>query len=342
MRENRHGKAVVAFLLLAVLAVAGYLIGRHFEEPAEEPRSAMTEGFGRYEEKIYNNSTYYKKTGITTMLIMGIDRNTEATQSMYRNGGQSDFLMLLVIDHEAKTVRRLQIERDTIARIHVLTVLGQDGGYRNLQICLSHGYGSNQEECAQNTLEAVSHYLDGLPIDLFMAVDYETIGPVNDLLGGVTVTLAEDFSSVDPAMTKGTTLTLKGRQAEHFVRSRMTIGDGTNASRQLRQREWLEKAAALLEEKVKEDSGYLNTLLDSIGGRMTTNVSQGRLVNEFNRAVGYTRPPVEQIPGTYGKSATGFVEYHTDPEEVTRWVLDAFYRPAGEADANIDSTQEDA
>lgn len=328
-RTRIPGAAVI--LLLVILAAAGYFIGRHFEEP-EEPRATMTEGFGRYEEKIYNSETYYKKTGITTLLLMGIDRDTSGEVSTYRGGGQSDFLMLLVIDHDAKTVRQLQIERDTIARIHVLTVLGMDAGYRDLQICLSHGYGGNQTECAENTIEAVSHYLDNLNIDLYMAVDYDAVPTINDMLGGVTVTLKEDFTSVDPTMKQGEILTLRGKQAEHFVRSRLTIGDGTNASRQLRQREWLDGAVELLKKKIQEDSGFFGNMLDALGNRLVTNAGQGRLINEFNSAFGYDRGPVEQIPGTYGVSNTGYIEYYTQADDVTKWVLSALYRPAAETE----------
>ena len=32
----------------------------------------------------------------------------------YRDGGQSDFLLLLVLDHKNKTIRQLQIDRDTM------------------------------------------------------------------------------------------------------------------------------------------------------------------------------------------------------------------------------------
>lgn len=75
----------------------------------------------------------------------------------------------------------------------------------------------------------------GESIDFYVAMNMDGISELNDLAGGVTVTLEDDFSSIDPAMTKGTTLTLHGDQAETFVRSRMTVGDGTNASRMERQ-----------------------------------------------------------------------------------------------------------
>jgi anionic cell wall polymer biosynthesis LytR-Cps2A-Psr (LCP) family protein len=49
---------------------------------------------------------------------MGIDRE-EVAGGGARNGGQADFLMLLLIDPVGKTVRPLEIDRDTMTRITV-------------------------------------------------------------------------------------------------------------------------------------------------------------------------------------------------------------------------------
>lgn len=50
----------------------------------------------------------------------------------------------------------------------------------------------------------------GESVDFYVAMNMDGISELNDLAGGVTVTLEDDFSSIDPAMTKGTTLTLPG------------------------------------------------------------------------------------------------------------------------------------
>lgn len=328
-RRSMALRGICFLVSLVLIAAIGYYIGEKIEEENNrEERATMSSGFGRYEEKIYQGKTYYKKTNLTTLLFMGIDRDITQVSNSFRDGGQADYLMLLVIDHDTQTIRQLQIERDTMAKVDVLTILGKPGGTRVLQICLSHGYGADQTACCENTVSSVSRYLDKLKVDLYMAVDYSAIDLINSMLGGVTVTLADDFSALDPAMTAGATLKLEGHQAELFVRSRMSVGDGTNASRQIRQRAWMNGAVELLRAKVKEDNNYFGTLMDALGDSLTTNAAQGRLINEFNQAWQYTLNPVEQIPGTYEIGSDGFVEYHTTEDDVTRWVLDTFYRPA--------------
>ena len=333
--RSRRSAAIggVAFLVaLVVILVAGYFIGNKLEqESVREERSVMSEGFGRFEEKISDGQTYYKKTNITTLLFMGVDRDTSQEKTdrvSYRDGGQADFLLLMVIDHDAKVIRQLQVNRDTMAKVDVTTVLGAYGGTRTFQICLAHGYGKDQPACCENTVRAVSRYLDGIDIDLYMALDYTAVDVFNDLIGGVTVTLTDDFSDLDPEMVLGKTITLHGHQAELFVRSRMSVGDGTNASRQLRQRAWMNGAVQVMRSRLKENAGFFEEVLDTLGDKLITNAAQGRLINEFNRAWEYELRPVEQINGTYSIGRDGYIEYHTEPETVTAWVMDAFYRDA--------------
>ncbi|MBQ8161404.1 MAG: LCP family protein [Clostridia bacterium] len=330
--HGRHRRlrvqALVLVAVVLVLLVGGYLIGRNLENDAVEPRAQMSEGFGQYKEWIHEDTKYYEKTGQTRLLVMGVDRDTSQPQSGYRDGGQADFLMVLVIDHDAREIRQLQIERDTMASFQTLGIFGDVMGRRVMQICLSHAYGRDQKACARNTLDAVSRYLDNLDIDLYMALNFDSVPIVNDMLGGVTVKLEDDFTFADPSMTKGSTVTLHGKLAETFVRSRMSVGDGTNASRQLRQRAWMSGAMDLFRSAIHDDASFGSKLIDALGDNMVSNVSQGRLVNELNRAWKYTVQPVEQIAGTYSIGDDGFVEYHTDPEDVANWVLDVCYRPA--------------
>ena len=133
-----------------------------------------------------------------------------------------------MIDSKDKTVRQLKIDRDTMAEVTVLGMLGNPVGTTQMQISLAHGFGDGKEESCGYARDAVSRLMQGENIDFYLAMSLDGISVLNDLAGGVTVTLEDDFSAADPAMTKGATLTLQGDQAEIFVRRRMDIGEGTN------------------------------------------------------------------------------------------------------------------
>ena len=85
--------------------------------------------------------------------------------SGYRNGGQADYLLLIVINDERKTLTPIQIDRDTMAEISILGVLGNATGTRTTQICLSHGFGDGREQSCLLTQQAVSRLLLGVPVD---------------------------------------------------------------------------------------------------------------------------------------------------------------------------------
>ena len=70
-------------------------------------------------------------------------------------------------------------------------------------------------------------------------MNLDGISALNDVAGGVTVTLEDDFSMIDPEMTQGRQITLVGDQAEIYVRSRMSMEVGTNEARMVRQQNYI-------------------------------------------------------------------------------------------------------
>lgn len=332
MRTTRAGRpsvrtgGIVLLLLVLVVCLVAFGIARQQSAQHVEKRGIMSEGFGQRPRIERNGQTYIRKTDQTIILLMGIDHTSEQASTM-RNGGQSDFLLLLVLDHEDKTVRQLQIDRDTITDVAVLGVLGNEAGVRPLQICLAHGFGANEQVRCQRTVETVEHLMDGLQVDLYWSMNLNAIGRINALLGGVQITLQDDFTELDPSMAPGTTLVLNDQQAELFVRSRTQIGDGTNASRMSRQRVYLAAAAETFRQRMSADTSFAGVFYDGLSDVVTTDITRGRMINELNRAYRYTVLPVETLEGEHYLGNDGFMEFHVQENAALRWVLDALYVP---------------
>ena len=238
-RYDQAGKAKWLILVIAagilLLGVILYAGGRWLEtRSVEEARGDLTQTEA-VETQEYNGVTYQRREGLTSILVMGVDHDSAVESEGAYQGGQGDFQRLIVIDPERQVIRQLKIDRDTMTECTVLGYLGSPIGTKEMQISLAHGFGDGKEESCEYAREAVEGLLLGESIDFYVAMNMDGISELNDLAGGVTVTLEDDFSSIDPAMAKGTTLTLHGDQAETFVRSRMTVGDGINASRMERQ-----------------------------------------------------------------------------------------------------------
>ncbi len=273
-----------------------------------------------------NGDTYRLKQHLTTILLMGVDKasNAEVTNS-YRNGGQADFLRLLVIDPNEKQIRQIPIDRDTMTPITILGVLGNRTGTRTERISLSHGFGKGKEDSCELTVEAVSNLLYKVPVDFYIALNMDGISELNDLLGGVKVTLEDDFSAFDPSMTKGTTLTLMGDQAELFVRSRMAIGVGTNESRMVRQQQYMAEAQKLLKARLSADSNAAGEIFDALLPYLTTNFTRGRLINEAYGAKDYALQEPLEIKGQHSVDKEGFMQFVADEDELQKIVLSIFY-----------------
>lgn len=274
----------------------------------------------------YGGRTWtYREHALTNLLLIGVDWEESENTVSGRYAGQADFLFLITIDRENKTVSTLQLDRDTMTDIRVYGPFGDYTGIQKTQICLSHAYGKSDVQNCENTVWAVSRLLGGVPIDGYMALDMSGITALNDALGGVTVTLEEDFSALDPEMTKGTTLTLHGMQAETFVRSRMDVGDGTNASRMQRQRTFIRSAEELLDQRMNEDMNYAGTLYDALSGHMTANVERGWLINRAYECRTYQRPDTKNLAGSRCIGADGFMEFHADEDALDALLTEMFF-----------------
>ena len=323
-RSRRNG--VILLAVFGIAAIVLFAAAMHIEQAQHvQERGVATQGIGQLKRISYEGEEYVEKSAMTSILLMGIDRAGTAVSYGARQGGQSDFLLLVVIDHNTKTIHQLQIDRDTITEVETLGILGNPIGTKAMQICLAHSFGITPEENCGFAQRAVENLLEGIEVDYYIALDMDAIGTLNDALGGVTVTLEEDFSAVDPLMQKGATLQLSAQQAETLVRSRMEIGDGTNEARMQRQRLFMQAAIRQLRERLQQEPEYITELFDALEPDMTANIQRGQLLNEVNQAYRYEILSVEDLDGEHAIGSDGFVEFHVAPQATAQWVVKTFY-----------------
>ena len=314
-------KAVCVLLTAVAILLGLYRGGRWLETRRNNP-----EPRGNYQERkaneatvTYDGTVYRQRKNLTSILLMGIDHDSGET------GGQADFLQLIVIDDTSRTLKRLSIDRDTMTPITVLGVLGNRSGVRTAQVSLSHGFGDGKEQSCELTAEAVSNLLLGMPVDFYLAMNLDGIAALNDMAGGVTVTLADDFSAQDPAMAQGTTLTLHGDQAEIYVRSRRNVGVGTNEARMVRQEQYVAKLFAQLDTQMRSDQSFSGTMFDTLSPYLTTSIGRGRLINVVWLAKDYARQEPLSISGEHRVGSDGFMQFYADEASLYETVLDLFY-----------------
>lgn len=204
------------------------------------------------------DTEYEYKDQIRNYLILGTDgRGRAADHPKGYLGDCADFVMVVVINDTKQTVQYLQLSRETMCWVRKLEdVTGQDLGLETMQLCMAYTYGRDQQESAKNMEEAVSYLLGNVPLEAVYSVCLDSVPKINNILGGVTVTIESDFSKVDKSMVQGSTIKLTDEQAEIFVHNRMDVDDGMNQSRMKRHRAYLQGMLQTMEEQMKGDSNY--------------------------------------------------------------------------------------
>lgn len=274
-------------------------------------------------ELTYKGKTYRQKADVESYLFLGIDIMGPAvgTQS-YIAGGQADTQMLLVLDNEAKTWQILQINRDSMVEVPVISMMGTVPYTIVQQIALAHAYGNGREQSCENNVTAVSMMLADQPIDGYFSLNMGGIGLLVDLIGGVTLTITSDFSAIDPTLVEGETITLTGDQAFDYVHARKDIDDQTNLARMARQRQFLKA----FEEQVKDmDPNFAVTIYEELSEYVITDIKSGTAVDIADRLKSYEELPLLTIDGE-NVVEDGYWAYYLDEDSLQQTILQLFYQ----------------
>lgn len=272
------------------------------------------------------DSVEYKlNKNIETVLVMGLDKfSDEVDSSSYDNDQQADFLMLFVLDNQNKTCKAIQINRDTMVEMDVLGVAGQKVGTTTQQIALSHTYGNGQNVSCRNTTKAVSNLLDGIDVTHYLSVTMDAVPVFNDLVGGVTVEVLDDFTGIDDTLVKGEKVTLMGDKALTYVRNRYGLENSTNSNRMIRQKQYIEELYRITREKTQNDENFVLTAWQELSQYTVSDCYEQDLLQIYEKISGYEYLGTVNIEG---KSLVGesFMEFYPDEEKLEKLVLEMFY-----------------
>lgn len=211
---------------------------------------------------------------IQNVLVIGLDKfeHTE-TANAYVNNQQADFLVLLSLNTQRKTCTAIPINRDTVTDITRLGVFGDEVETVQGQIALAHTYGSGGSDSAINTVKAVSNLFHAMPIDHYITFTMDAVPVINDLVGGVTVTIEDVFPDEYIRLKRGTTVTLQGEDALAYVRGRKAVGDQTNLNRMIRQKNYLENLFHVVKEKANKSPNFMDSVFSSLGSSIQSDFS---------------------------------------------------------------------
>lgn len=316
------GLGIAVGVIALGIAVIGVVLGM-----ADHYRINSDSSTDSREMITYKNETYVKKGNLETYLIAGIDAPGKVEKvTEYDGTGQCDVLAVIVRDRSTDQCKLLSIDRNTITAVKSLD---NDGTYldtTDIQISLAHAMGFDQQVRAENTVDAVSHLLGDQTIDGYAMVNMGAIQVVNDMVGGVTVTIEDDFSDIDPSMKKGETVTLMGEQAEKYVRSRKEISDGSNQNRMSRQSTYEEAFKPAFRNKCAENSKFPLEVYHAMEDYMTTNISAKKFCRLAILMSDENQDEKVAISGTYGLDEDEWQTFTPDEDSLQEAILELFYQ----------------
>ncbi len=320
-RYLKHVTIALAFVFLVAAALAFLEVWerQHAKYPHAETEANNT--------LTYEGREYVKNGSIETFLVLGLDKfNGASTSDSYMNDKQADFLMLFVFDNDKKQCSAIQINRDTMANVDVLGVSGERIDTVKKQIALAHTYGNGREVSCRNTKDSVEDLLLGITVNHYISFTMDSVPAMNDLVGGVELTVLDDFTGIDDSLVKGETVRLTGEQALCYVRTRYGLEDATNTNRMERQRQYIDALYRQTIDCINADDGFVIKLVDTMDDYVVYDSSDHKMQKLVEKFDSYDFMGITTLEGEikYGEE---FVEYYPDEDFIKKTVVSLFYVP---------------
>lgn len=295
------------------------------ESQTPEPVSNQGSTVEEMIEKYHQDET----RDIEAYLLLGIDRGGEAVDDgRYYGGGQSDGIYVIAMDNDSKKTTVLQINRDTYTDINVYDFFGNVLTTKKDRLALAYGMGSGMEDSCELAEAAISDFLHGLKFDGYVAIYYDAIAPVVDCTSGVSITIEDDMTKIDPVFVKGTTVQMDGEQAYLFCRARTSVGNQTNTGRMRRQRTFLNSFMDVCRSQIKVKPAVINDMYNAAEPYIVSNLSSGELCNIAVKALGYQDGGIVTPAGTdewvTGIDGIRFCQFTVNDESLNSILCEVF------------------
>ncbi len=322
---------IAVFLLLVLLIgiVAGtYLVMRYMGK-----KDITTVQDAQYEEIIEYNGHHYKyNENMAAFGFIGVDKKQFLDAEETDFVGSADADIVVAIDTVTGKASVIAVPRDTITDINITTSSGKVFvRTAQAQLCLAYAYGDGKEESCKNTAAAMSRVLLNVPIEKYFALDMDGIAPLNDAIGGVTLTAQYDIP--EDGIVNGKEVKLMGDMAEDYVRRRDMDKADAAVSRSDRQVQYVKAYAQQLLPAVIKDFSTVSTLYNTAANYSQTNITLSNVtymaslllskgISDFDayRLEGEAvAVPDSLIPDV------AHAEFYPDDDNVMQTVLKVFY-----------------
>lgn len=336
-RKSRHQRKKQKMLILGLAAavifvgLAATVVVNKLKEQKNyhvTGTNSVDVGAGyRYTE--YNGKKYQYNNRVTTLLYAGLDSFDELKQTAtYGDKARADSIMLIVLDEVSKKMSVVAINRDTMTEVHRFSRNGDDLGVYVTHLGYAYTNGDGGEASCENLKTAVSTLFNDLPIDGYMVSNQTSIVMINDLVGGVTVTVPnDDLAAKYPELTTGNVVTLDESNVRAYVQQRDTAVDFSNEGRIERQKSFVLSFMDEFGAMVKEDASSVWDSLEACSDWMQTDITKNKYLSLAD-AFSNTNLTPDSYYILEGEDQLGELhdEFYYDEDALQELIIKLFYR----------------
>lgn len=329
MRHNKKFAAAAALLCIVVLSAGGFFL---LHSQKEQSRLHVTAGNsvdmkGGYRTITWKDKEYQYNSLITTILYAGLDSTDPLKASeTYSNKARADSVSVVILDKKKKKMSILALNRDTMTEIRRYTRTGEDMGTYVSHLGYAYSYGDGGEVSCENLKEAVEKLL-GISIDEYAVTNQPSITSINDLVGGVTVTVPnDDLAAMYPELKKGAVVTLDDSNVKDFLQHRDTAADFSNEGRIERQQAYVTAYVDLLKDRLASEPDQLWQEIGQMNDYLQTSITKNKYLSLARLLEKVSFTDADYYRPT-GKDSAGELhdEFYVDEDALQQLVIDLFY-----------------
>ena len=274
----------------------------------------------------YGGKSYVLNENLVSITFIGADNGMENVE----NRRMSDAIYIITVDTETGKVKILGVSRDTMTDVTRYSSEGRLIDTSRMQISYSYSYHNDQVTGGMNTNSSLSKLFFGLPLKNYFAINLEALNDLNETVGGVTLTSSMTFESpLGRTINEGDTVTLHGREAERYVRSRdMTKLDSNNARMQ-RQQQYIRAFLASIVPAVKKDISTISSLYNVVKVNSDSNLNLTDITYLASEVLPKLRSAndIQYVTLSGELTAGEHPELNVSNDQAIRTMLDVFYLP---------------
>ena len=282
---------------------------------------------GGYRTITWKDKEYQYNSLITTILYAGLDSTDPLKASeTYSNKARADSVSVVILDKKKKKMSILALNRDTMTEIRRYTRTGEDMGTYVSHLGYAYSYGDGGEVSCEDLKEAVEKLL-GISIDEYAVTNQSSITSINDLVGGVTVTVPnDDLAAMYPELKKGAVVTLDDSNVKDFLQHRDTAADFSNEGRIERQQAYVTAYVDLLKNRLASEPDQLWQEIGQMNDYLQTSITKNKYLSLARLLEKVSFTDADYYRPT-GKDSAGELhdEFYVDEDALRQLVIDLFY-----------------